>query len=258
MPDLRLGLLGWPLSRSLSPLIHEAYLKSAGLGGSYSLLPVRPEDLSLVMGRLRSEGWDGLNVTFPFKSAAARLCIRIDADAESVDAVNTLVPVPGGWSGLNTDIGGFESSFQASGFEPPLLVAGSGGAGRAVARAAEILHIDAALFNRGGRHGCRDLSLLDQAIRDTGRGTLVNATTLGWADDDPFPARPDLPETFSFFDLNYNPGWRFTKELRRMGRRVVTGEAMLVSQAALSFRAWTGVGASEQAGMDALGRKVEA
>lgn len=258
MHDLKLGLLGWPLSRSLSPLIHEAYLRSAGLAGSYSLIPVRPEDLSRVMDRLLSEGWDGLNVTFPFKSAAARLCIRIDADADSVDAVNTLVPVPGGWSGLNTDIGGFACAFQASGLEPPLLVAGSGGAGRAVARAAETLRIDAALFNRAGSHGCRDLSLLDKAIRDAGRGTLVNATTLGWADDDPFPACPDIPETFSFFDLNYNPGWRFIRELRRRGRRVVTGEVMLVSQAALSFRAWTGVGASEQAGMDALGRMVEA
>ncbi len=254
MADLRLGLLGWPLEWSLSPAIHEAFLRATGLSGTYSLIPLEPCALQESLPLLFSEGWSGLNVTRPHKTEAARLCVRLDRAAEAACAVNTLVPEREGWAGHNTDTGGFVRVFEACGHRPPLLVAGAGGAARAVASAARLMGIGCELFARRGTDGLRPLSVLPRAIEEAGSGTLVNATPLGWSDEDPFPAPDTLPAEFSFIDLNYNKGWTYAARLRRAGCRVTTGERMLVAQAALSFALWTGREVSEDCALEALGR----
>lgn len=254
MADLRLGLLGWPLEWSLSPVIHEAFLRETGLTGAYSLLPLEPGSLRESLGRLLSEGWSGLNVTRPHKTEAALLCVRLDGAATAASAVNTLVPERDGWTGHNTDTGGFVRVFEACGHQPPVLVAGAGGAARAAASAARMMGIGCELFDRRGTGGLRTLSALPSAIEEAGRGTLVNATPLGWSDDDPFPAPDTLPSGFSFIDLNYNPGWTYAARLRRAGCRVTTGERMLVAQAALSFALWTGREVPEDCAFEALER----
>lgn len=253
MAEIRLGLVGWPLVKSLSPAIHAAFLAEAGLAGSYTALPVEPARLGAELSRLLEEGFTGLNVTFPHKSAASRYCISLDADAEGTGAVNTLSAADGGWAGGNTDVEGFARAFRGSGFSPPLLIVGSGGAGRAAARAAVLMGADHVSFGRTPGPGVAGLDGLAEEIRRGGRGTIVNATTLGWRDDDPFPAPDRLPEGFSFMDLNYNPGWRYRGTLARNGARVATGERMLVAQATLSFRRWTGVAVPEEAALAAIG-----
>jgi len=254
MADLRLGLLGWPLEWSLSPVIHEAFLRATGLSGTYSLIPLEPRSMEESLPRLFLEGWSGLNVTRPHKTEAARLCARLDETAQAAGAVNTLVPESDGWAGYNTDTGGFIQVFEACGHRPPLLVAGAGGAARALASAARLMGIGCELFDRRGTGGLRPLSAMPRAIEGADGGTIVNATPLGWSDDDPFPAPDILPAGFSFIDLNYNPGWNYAARLRRAGCRVTTGERMLVAQAALSFALWTGREVPVDCALEALGR----
>lgn len=253
MPEIRLGLVGWPLARSLSPAIHAALLAEAGLDGSYEAIPVEPESLGAELGRLLEEGFSGLNVTFPHKTAAARSCTSLDADAEATGAVNTLTAEDGGWAGGNTDVEGFARAFVATGFPPPLLIVGAGGAGRAAARAADLLEVEHLCFGRTPGRGVASLAGLPEEILRIRRGTIVNATTLGWSDDDPFPAPAVLPAGFAFMDLNYNPGWRYREALAGSGAGVATGERMLAAQAALSFRRWTGVAVPEEAALAAMG-----
>lgn len=253
MPEIRLGLVGWPLAGSLSPAIHSAFLAEAGLAGTYSAMPVEPGRLEGELERLLAEGFTGLNVTFPHKTAAALLCRSLDADAGATDAVNTLTADCGGWAGCNTDVEGFARAFRDTGFPPPLLIVGTGGAGRAAARAAGLMGADHLRFGRTPGHGVAGLDGLEKELKRLRRGTIVNATTLGWRDDDPFPAPAMLPDGFSFMDLNYNPGWRYRQALARNGTGVSTGERMLVAQAALSFRLWTGCSVSEEAAMAAAG-----
>ncbi len=253
MSEIRLGLVGWPLAGSLSPAIHSAFLAEAGLAGSYSAIPVEPARLGAELERLLAEGFSGLNVTFPHKTAAALHCASLDSDAGSIGAVNTLSAEGGGWTGGNTDVEGFARAFRATGFPAPLLIVGSGGAGRAAARAAEIMGMDHLCFGRTPGRGVASLALLADEMRRRRGGTVVNATPLGWRDDDPFPAPGGLPGGFAFMDLNYNPGWSYRNALARSGTGVATGERMLIAQAALSFRRWTGVAVPEEAAMAAIG-----
>lgn len=252
MADLLLGVVGWPLTRTLSPPVHEAFMRACGIRGSYTVDPVRPDGLPAALRRLHSAGYAGLNVTVPHKTRAAGLCAGLSAEAAEIGAVNTLARLGNGWFGSNTDSPGFLRLVTRLGLCGPFLVVGSGGAARAVLHALRLLRADWTQFSR--REGAGEpLDTLEARLGDAGEGTLVNATPLGWGDSDPFPAGAGAAAGWVFVDLNYNSSWRFRRDLEEAGARVVGGEELLVEQAALSFKAWTGVEPPPGAARAALG-----
>lgn len=243
---MRLGLVGFPVTHSLSPRIHALFLRECGIKGSYELLPTPPESLPLMLEALRNGTFRGLNATMPYKRRAFELCDIRTTAAEDAGVVNALKTERGLLLGHNTDTEAF--SCEASGLPSPFIVVGGGGASRAVC---------AALKGREYHVFARNPSdpehmPISQAVRHVRGviGTVVNATPLGWRDNDPFPLAP--PEGWTFFDLNYNPGWRWRNDLRRRGIPVISGESMLVRQAALSFSFWTGLAVRDELFRQAL------
>lgn len=231
---LRLGLVGMPVKHSLSPAIQRLFLREAGLAGSYSLVPAEPWDLPRVLQALRNGDFDGLNVTMPHKKTVFRACDRTTPEAERTGAVNAVKGENGRLIGHNTDVEAFSAA--SFGLPEPFAVIGGGGAAMAVI---------SALGERKHRVFLRNpLAPGSSALAEArgflagGRGTVVNATPLGWGNDDPFPVTP--PRGWVFMDLNYNPGWKWRNRLSKAGVEVRTGEGMLVRQGALSFRFWTG------------------
>ena len=85
------------------------------------------------------------------------------------------------------------------------------------------------------------LEELNDSLLTAGAGTVVNATILGWGDDDVFPLEKSLLRNMVFADLNYNGSWHWRNGLQRYGVNTFTGEVMLVHQAARSFEIWTGI-----------------
>ncbi|MCK5131544.1 MAG: hypothetical protein KAR40_05270 [Candidatus Sabulitectum sp.] len=218
----RAGLLGWPVSHSLSPVIHSLFLEYFGMEGSYGLFPVEPEKLTAFVHELAGREFTGLNVTVPHKIAAMKICDTLSPEAESAGAVNTLMFEQSCLRGYNTDIIGFRTMMLH--LPPPFFVLGKGGAAAALSVA--LSSSDVIFLARG------------EGVPETNRparATVVNATPLGWNDDDVFPF--DIPKRWCFVDLNYNPRWNWRNGLLVP---VVTGEKMLVEQAAESFRLWTG------------------
>lgn len=219
---IRLGLLGCPVDHSLSPVIHRLFLKHFGLTGEYSLMSTPPEGLSMMLEKLAEEGYSGVNVTVPHKMKAALLCSELSPEARETRAVNTISITPGEeLKGFNTDVQGFRA--LSAGFDRPFLVVGKGGAAAAVrAAVGEVIQVS-------GREPEPPAEL-------PARGTVVNATPLGWRNDDRFPL--ELPRGWRFIDLNYNPGWKWRNGLE--AGVAATGEIMLVEQAACAFAIWTG------------------
>lgn len=220
--EFRGGLVGWPVSHSLSPEIHSMFLEYFGMKGSYLLYPVKPENLKPFLEDSGDGRFTGLNVTLPHKTAAAVLCSSLSQEAQRTSAVNTIVFGGGGVAGYNTDIAGFKA-FSAD-MPAPFFVVGAGGAAAAVSEALD--GTDFFVLKRG------DIVLPENRPADA---TVVNATPLGWNDDDLFPF--EIPDGWFFADLNYNPRWNWRNRLLSPVR---TGEKMLVEQAAESFRLWTG------------------
>ncbi len=236
---LKAGLAGFPVGHSLSPLIHGVFMESAGIPGNYSLLSVEPEALEGTIKRLTGSSWTGLNITVPHKVSVMAHCDLLSEEAKAAGAVNTLVFQDSGVHGHNTDIQGFRA--MVSDLPWPFFVVGRGGAARAINRALPPGHC--VLLARG-----EDLS----GRRLPERATMVNATPLGWNNEDGFPIQ--IPNNWCFADLNYNPGWSFRNSLAQRGIRVVTGETMLVEQAARAFALWTGYTPGEGAKLTALER----
>lgn len=225
------GLLGFPVKHSVSPLIHSMFMDCFEVAGEYNLFSVLPEDLKAVIESLGNRGYTGLNVTVPHKKAAFNLCDSTGPDALSTQAVNTLIFSGNGIEGANTDVAGFRK--VAEGIPEPYFILGNGGAAAAV-------HL-ALGFGKAVRIGRGETLPLENLPL---QATVVNATPLGWKDDDVFPF--DVPEGWVFADLNYNPRWNWRNQLEKRKVRVVTGEAMVVEQAACAFSLWTGYTPSEE------------
>jgi shikimate dehydrogenase len=223
------GLLGRPVSHSLSPRMQNAAFAARALDWAYVPLPVDPERLEEAVRGLVALGFAGANVTIPHKRAVVPLCDEIDAVAEKAGSVNTLVFRDGRVLGSSTDGLAVTGGIDAAGAR--CLVLGAGGAAQAAI---------AALWDAGA-------TAVDVATRHeegwppdgAGYDVLVNATPVK---DEPL-VRP-RPEQ-QVVDLAYLPDGRETALVaaaRKAGcRRVVDGLEVLVRQGAASFERWTGV-----------------
>jgi shikimate dehydrogenase len=203
------GLLGDPVSRSLSPLMQNAAFAARGLDWAYVPLHVTSERLDDALRGLAALGFAGANVTTPHKLAVAKL---IDADDPSL---NTLVVGDGGVTGYSTDAAVLsELEFKRA------VILGDGGA----AVAFRVAVPDAAHFSRKGSWPP------DVADADL----IVNATS---ERDD---VLVELGAGQILVDLPY-PRTATARAAEAAGARVVDGLDVLVAQGAASFELWTGV-----------------
>ncbi|HBC08564.1 MAG TPA: shikimate dehydrogenase, partial [Rhodospirillaceae bacterium] len=127
------GVMGWPVSHSLSPVLHGHWLDSLGIDGAYVPLPVAPENFAEALRALAKMGFRGVNITVPHKEAALAAVDDADALARRIGAVNTvIVGDDGKLTGTNTDGFGFLENLKegAPGWNPaagPAVVLGAGG-----------------------------------------------------------------------------------------------------------------------------------
>ena len=132
---IKLGLLGYPVAHSKSPLIHSMLADFKGLDLSYELLLTKPEDLKERVKELFVSGYHGFNVTVPHKLAVIDSLLNVSKEALSVGAVNTCIRTEKGFDGFNTDITGFATALDKNEIEVTgrdVVVYGAGGAARSV------------------------------------------------------------------------------------------------------------------------------
>ena len=267
-----IGLLGQPVSHSLSPVMHNAALQAMDLNWRYLALPCEAVNLESVLNGLEAVGCRGLNVTIPHKQAVAGLCRELSPLAKRLSAVNTLTPLRnGGWHGHNTDAEGFLAPLQtpaAQWHDAEAVVLGCGGSARAVVAGLQQLPL-AAIHVAGRRpevletflsdlkadQGSESVPLMAMALeKEPIRRLLktsklvVNSTPVGMqghGDDDAMPLGRDLwtavDASTTLYDLIYTPRptpWLALGQQR--GCRTIDGLEMLVQQGAASLRRWSG------------------
>ncbi|MGD9963113.1 MAG: shikimate dehydrogenase [Thermoplasmata archaeon] len=250
-----LGLLGHPVSHSVSKPMQEAALRAAGIPGVYLNLDVPPKALTRnALDTFRELGFSGLNVTIPHKESARSACDRLDPEAASAGAVNTVIFDGPNVYGKNTDIIGFTEALESKKHIVPnaeALIIGAGGVARAAAlslgRAGAHVTVAARSPERGERMAEElgsDLVSLD-SLRRAKRSydVIVNCTpvgTKGLGGAVPIPSSL-FKRGVLYFDTVYNPPVTKTMKLA-MARKAtaVSGLEMLVRQGAASFKSWTG------------------
>ncbi|HWR40273.1 MAG TPA: shikimate dehydrogenase [Patescibacteria group bacterium] len=269
-----LGILGWPLGHSLSPIMQNAAFAAGGQNCVYLAFPVAPEQLSAAVMGMKALGFMGANVTIPHKIAIQEYLDDIAEDARLAGAVNTLVFREGRVTGHNTDAGGFMAALPASLRTmqgKSAVVLGAGGAARAVvaglvvagcrkltvvARTPERGQELAASFNQMANItlcGWQD-SVLNRSLADC--SLLVNSTPLGMSPEvtkEPPVDWAALAPAAVVCDLVYNPRvTRFLERAQARGHQVVSGDGMLLEQGILAYQLWTGQEAPRQRMQEAL------
>lgn len=261
------GLIGWPVEHSLSPMMHNAAFAALNMNWLYLPLPVPPQRVKAAVSGLATLGFRGANVTIPHKRAVLSALSSLTPQAEALGGVNTLLIGQGEEPtivGANTDAAGFLTALAGAGFDVAgtrALVVGAGGAARAVVYALVENGVRAVvILNRSIE---RAQKLVEQfrgkaqqaqlrAMVSNGQNLislsedsdlLVNATPVGmWPNVDRsiWPAQTPIPSHLVVFDLVYNPHQtRLLQQARAAGARAISGLEMLIQQGARSFELWT-------------------
>lgn len=251
------AILGHPVRHSLSPMIHDYWIKAHGLSGTYETIDVLPEDLVSSVRKIFDDGYTGFNVTLPHKEAVMDCCDVVDDTARLIGAVNTLSLSQGRIVGSNTDAKGFIANLreQYPGWDPSAgaaLVLGAGGAARAVIYGLQQAGVkDIILCNRTRARAEKitdsfvNLTIMDWEDRNNAAqaaSLIVNTTSLGMAGKDHLVL--DLPSGPGCvaYDIVYRPLMtEFLVQAQQKGLPFVTGLGMLLHQARFSFEAWFGI-----------------
>lgn len=258
------GVVGDPIGHSMSPLIHNAALKAAGIKAVYVPFRIPADTLGQSLSDLDWLQVQGLSVTIPHKEAAAALAQSCNAMVQAVGASNTLVRNSvGGWDASNTDYEAILDSVLL-GLDPEnpdpsklmgqkVLLLGAGGAARAAAmamvRSGAVVTISSRTHKRAtalaGEMGCQHCSWENRGSVDP--NILINCTPVGMhpnVDESPIQANWLSPGML-VFDTVYNPEKTLLlKQAKQRDCRIVTGIEMFVRQAARQFERFTGQPAS--------------
>jgi shikimate dehydrogenase len=277
-----LGIIGFPIGHSISPVFQQAALGYYGIDATYQAWEVPPDQVGEFIRGLRRPDALGINVTVPHKEAVIPYLDEVDDWATEAGAVNTIANQGGRLTGHNTDGYGFLRALREGGnFSPRgrrVLVLGAGGAARGVVLALLREGVDELIIaNRtlgraeglvrlaqakGVKSQAIPLPWNDLALAAVQVELIVNCTTVGMAhgpDPQGTPLlRHQIPPTALVYDLVYNPlETPLLREAARARAGVLGGIQMLVYQGAASFEMWTGQSAPVSVMLAAATRAME-
>lgn len=241
---MKYALIGEKLGHSYSKIIHKKYFEYTGLDASYELLEIPKDELHARVGEMICAGYNGFNVTIPYKIDLLNACGSISGEARDIGAVNTVKIIDGVMHGYNTDYHGLKLALEINGINlkgKSVVILGSGGASKAV------------------RTLCRDMNCKDITIvsrkPETSDGSyryisyndkidgdiVINTTPLGMYPDTKAAPIEDYASFETAVDLIYNPAETlFLKRAKMRGLKTANGLYMLVAQALYAESIWNG------------------
>lgn len=259
------GLIGYPVSHSVSPQMHNAAFKALGLNFCYLPLSVEPVDLKKAIEGIRALNIVGVNVTIPHKETIIPLLDEVTKLPRLMGAVNMILNQEGKLIGYNTDGGGFVESLKLDAKVNPkgkkVVVLGAGGASKAVSimlaetriksivitdiiieKAENLVEYINSHFEIEATVSPLGSKAFQSSINEC--EILINTSPVGMhpkEDASPLPEKVKIPSGIQVCDLIYNPPeTKFLKSAKESGAKTLNGIGMLVRQGALSFSIFTG------------------
>ena len=275
------GLLGSPVSYSLSPFIHNEGFRRLSLNARYLAFRVGERELEGTLSALRKMGVGGLNLTMPLKEAVLPLCDSLSKEARLSSSVNTLIfSETGEMTGSSTDgIGFFRALEDANGSVQGkrLCLMGLGGAGKAILSRAVYTKLSEIRLLQRASSIEKNRAFIEKVEKETGKSIflgsyeenlaefleesdiLVNSTNVGMGEKASLiPDEKLLHKRLFVADCIYHPAeTKLLSQAKKEGLHYMNGLSMLFYQAAESFRLWTGQDFPEEEVLEALREKIE-
>lgn len=254
----KVGIIGWPLSHTISPAMHNAAFQALGMDWHYEAMPVPPDIVRLGLIEPQRHGFVGINVTIPHKETVTRF-VTPDESVRAIGAANTIDLRDN--SATNTDVLGLMQDLEAGGVDVSgknALVLGAGGAARAAVYGLMRAGAKVTVVNRTLERAqvmlanlALSAGIVDAAARTLDEAAehpvdvIINATSAGmWphVDESPWITGVPFPSQVTVYDMVYRPQRTLLmRQAEAAGGQAIGGLGMLVRQGAASFRLWTGV-----------------
>ena len=255
-------VIGNPIEHSLSPLIHNYWMKKNGLKNTvYEKKRVEEEELEDIVNQVRNKELAGVNITLPFKKKIIPFLDSLDDIATHSKSVNTLVNVGSKKVlGINTDGMGFDRSFannpsiEYNGKD--IFIIGAGGVTPSILFSfilnANKIYITnrtkkkaEQLKNEYSEEIAKKIEVIDWGENSKVCDLVINTTSVGLKKDENLGLDFEEYEnnkSVIFYDLIYNPEeTNFLRDARLRGNKTMNGKMMFLNQALVSFERWTGI-----------------
>ena len=242
-------VIGNPISHSLSPKLHNYWLKKNSINGTYDKEKLNSNDLEKLILRVKTNEIYGINVTVPFKKEIISYLDELSLEAENTQSVNTIYLNDNKVKGHNTDVDGFQLSLTNIKFDvkgKKILILGAGGVVPSIIfslKKMKALKIIISNRTKAKAEGLKDI-FNDLSIVDWGEvpnfDMVINATSLGLDNKDQINLDFSKVEKGKlYYDVIYNPKeTNFLKKAKGMGNKTENGKKMFIYQAAASFKIW--------------------
>ena len=245
-------VIGNPIKHSLSPKLHNYWIKNNGIDAIYEKTKLDVDELENIVLQIKQKKIYGVNITVPFKKAVIPFLDELTTEADSTQSVNTLFLKDNKVIGHNTDIIGFETSIKKSKFNilnKEVLILGAGGVVPSIIFALNKMKVSKIIISNRTREKAENLKKLFKNIKIIDWGEvpnsdmIINATSIGLKKEDHINLDFSLTSKNSlFYDVIYNPKeTNFLKEGKIIGNMTLNGKLMFIYQALSAFNIWHGI-----------------
>ena len=245
-------VIGNPVNHSLSPKLHNHWLKQNNINAVYDKQELDSDDLKNLILKIKNKEISGANVTVPFKKEIISYLDKLSPEAEGTQSVNTISLDDNMITGHNTDISGFELAIKDAKYDvggKKILILGAGGVVPSIIFALNKMNASKITLCNRTKSKAENLKNLfnDLNIMEWGQlpnfNMIINATSIGLNNNDLINLDFSKIEKGKFFyDVIYNPKeTNFLKIAKKLGNETENGKKMFIYQAAAAFKIWHGV-----------------
>ena len=242
-------VIGNPIEHSLSPKLHNYWIKENNIDAFYDKKKLEENDLINIISDVKKKKIDGINVTVPFKRSVIPFLDELSLEASETQSVNTIYLNNGKVIGHNTDIAGFELAIKFTKYDisnKKIFILGAGGVVSSIILSLIKMKTSKIMLSNRTKKKAEDLKSLfnDLEIVDWGEvpyfDMIINATSLGLKNEDEINLDfSDIEPNKFFYDVIYNPNeTNFLKKAKALGNRTENGKMMFIYQAHQSFTIW--------------------
>ena len=242
-------VIGNPIDHSLSPKLHNYWIKKNKINAIYEKQKIENNDLEKLLFQIKEKKIYGINVTVPFKNSIIPFIDELTLEAKATKSVNTIYLENNRVIGHNTDIGGFEKSIYQSNVDlanKKILILGAGGVVPSIIYALTKMKVSEITLSNRTKEKAENLKKHFKDIKIIKWGDIVdfdmiiNATTLGLKEKDKINLNfPSSCKNKLFYDVIYNPKETiFLKTGKNLGNNIINGKLMFIYQALLAFDIW--------------------
>ena len=244
-------VIGNPIEHSLSPLLHNFWIKNYNINAFYEKQLLEKKDIEKILSDMKVSKIHGINVTVPFKNTVIPFLDQLSDTAQDTQSVNTIFKRQNKLVGDNTDVYGFSEAVKLTNFNPAnksALILGAGGVVPSVLLALKNMGVDQITLSNRTKEKAINLKKNFPFLKVIDWGEtiksdlIINATSIGIKQNDEIKLDYTKLDGQFFYDVIYNPPkTKFLENAKKSGKKTENGKNMFIYQAMKAFQTWHGI-----------------